>query len=293
MAQDAFGRTFKLIDNRRSPYGEIRVIGLEGQYRFMIVNGFDQGGVNLTTGKSAYTYTDGLIGLGGFYTERPSSVLVIGLGPGIIAGRLREAGVRVDVVEIDAEVHRVARDYFDYTGGIVIDDGRRFLQRTNQRWDLIIVDAFAGGNPPWQLYTHEAFALYREHLNPGGAVVLNLIGSHLDPGQRIALEAVVTTARAVFPTVDAYPDPFELEDYPTRNIFIAASQAPRRERLHPGDPTETSSIVEALARSRPAAVMPGRLLTDGSAPLEPLVRRTAQILRNRVRGYMPVEVLIR
>jgi spermidine synthase len=292
-ARDGHGRSFELLDKRKSPYGEIRVVGLESHYRFMIVNGFDQGGINLQTGGSAYNFTDGLVDLGGFYAGQPSSVLVIGLGPGVIAERLRKTGVGVDVVEIDAEVLRVARDHFDYTGDVAIDDGRRFLQRSDRSWDLIIVDAFSGGNPPWQLYTKEAFTLYRRHLNPGGAVVLNFIGSHIDPGQRGALEAVVATARSVFPVVDAYPDPWEPDDYPTRNIFLAASLAPRREGLHPGDPLEASSITEALARSRPADVSPGRILTDGSAPLEPLVRRTAQILRNRIRGFIPVAVLIR
>jgi predicted membrane-bound spermidine synthase len=167
-AQDSYGRTFALLEKRKSPYGEIRVIGLEDAYRFMIVNGFDQGGINLSAGGSAYNFTDGLVDLGGFYNEQPSSALIIGLGPGIIAGELRETGVQVDAVEIDAEVHRVARDYFDYSGDVSIDDGRRFLQRADRNWDLIIVDAFAGGNPPWQLYTKEAFMLYRRHLNPGG-----------------------------------------------------------------------------------------------------------------------------
>jgi len=41
----------------------------------------------------------------------------------------------------------------------------------------------------------EVFALYAEHLNAGGIVVLNFIGSHLDPEQRGALEAVASTAR--------------------------------------------------------------------------------------------------
>jgi len=181
-----------------------------------------------------------------------------------------------------AELHRVARDYFDYCGDVSIDDGRRFLQRTDRSWDLIIVDAFAGGNPPWQLYTKEAFALYHQHLNPGGAVVLNFIGSHLDPGQRSALEAIVNTARAVFPIVDVYPDPWKPGDYPTRNIFIAASETPRRVSLQPGDPMGATSIMEALGRSTPVDVMRARILTDGLAPLEPMVRHTAQILLSRI-----------
>ena len=290
---DRFGRTYTLLDKRESPYGEIRVAALGSAYRFMIVNGYDQGGINLYSGKSAYNFTRAMIDLGDFYAESPSDALVIGLGPGFIAGRLRKAGKRVDAVEIDAEVARLARAYFGYKGDVTIDDGRRFLQRSDHSWDLIIVDAFAGGNPPWQLYTREAFALYRRHLNHGGVVVLNFIGSHLDPGQRGALEAVVATAREVFTTVDAYPNPWEPDDAPTRNIFLAAAMQPRAEMIHPGDAGEAKSFTEALARSQPVNVAGGRILTDGSAPLEPLVRRTAELLRNRVRDFIPVDLLIR
>ena len=292
-ARDVYGRTLVLLDKRKSPYGEIRVVGLAGQYHFMIVNGFDQGGINLQSGRSAYNFTEGLVDLGGFYTAPPTSVLVIGLGPGIISSRLRKSGVSVDVVEIDAAIYRVAHDYFNYTGDVTIDDGRRFLQRTDRRWDWIVVDAFAGGNPPWQLYTEEAFALYRRHLNRGGVVVLNFIGNRRDPAQRGALEAVVATAREVFTTVDVYPNPWGSDDAPTRNIFLAAAMQPRAEKIHPGDAGEAKSFTEALARSQPASVVGGRILTDGAAPLEPLVRRTAELLRNRVRDFIPVELLIR
>jgi spermidine synthase len=221
-------------------------------------------------------------------------VLIIGLGSGLVVKALAEARVRVDVVEIDPEVVRVARTYFGYSGSPVVADGRRYLQRSEKRWDIIFVDAFLGGSPPWQLYTREAFELYRDHLNPGGMVALNFIGSHLDPEQRPALEAVVATAREVFSNVDAYPDPWQPDAYPTRNVFIAASAHPRIEPRHPGDPMSTDGVMsEALARSAPTPVRSGRILTDGSAPLAPLVRRTTDILRSRVREYLPLSVLIR
>lgn len=65
----------------------------------------------------------------------------------------------------------------------------------------------------------EAFALYERHLEPSGVVILNFIGSHLDSAQLPALKAVVSTVRNVFPVVDFYPDIWEPDDYPTRNIF--------------------------------------------------------------------------
>jgi spermidine synthase len=285
---------YRLLDTRHSPYGELRVIEHEERTRYMVVNGFDQGGILLATGESAYNFDDALVGLGHMYAANRDSVLLIGLGPGVIATALEKSGLQVDAVEIDAEVVRAARDYFGYRGDVIVDDGRRFLQRTSDTWDVIFVDAFAGGSPPWQLYTREAFALYRGHLNPGGVVVLNFIGSHLDPAQRPALEAVVTTARQEFSAVDVYPSPWESDDYPTRNIFIATANAPldpgRREE---GDPFAVETLSAAIARTRPIEVAEGRVLTDDSAPLEPLVRRTTEILRNRIREYIPTGLLIR
>jgi len=289
---NASGQRCELVTKRHSPYGELRVVDQGDVYRYMIVNGADQGGINLRTGHSAYTFDAGLVALTRYYTDRPRTALVIGLGAGLVAPILERAGVRVQVVEIDAEVARLAREYFGYAGTAFIDDGRRYLQRSDRAWDVIIVDAFLGGNPPWQLFTEEAFALYAAHLNPQGVVVVNFIGSHLDPAQRPALESLVGTAREVFPTVDVYPHPWESDDYPTRNIFIAAGTQPRHKPLHPGDPEEAPTLAAALARSTPITVADGRILTDDSAPLEPLVRRTTEILRGRTREYLPANVLL-
>ncbi|MGD2062739.1 MAG: fused MFS/spermidine synthase [Nitrospirota bacterium] len=286
-----FGQECRLVAKRHSPYGELRVIDQGDIYRYMIVNGADQGGIDLKTGRAVYTFDDALIAVTRLYAERPQTALVIGLGAGVISSVLERDGVDVETVEIDAEVVRAAREYFGYTGTVFVDDGRRYLQRTDHTWDAIIVDAFLGGNPPWQLFTEEAFALYAAHLNTGGVVSLNFIGSHLDPSQRPALEAVVSTARQVFRTVDCYPHPWESDDYPTRNIFIAAAAHPRRHPPEPGDPSQTRSLTAALARSTPVVVADGRVLTDGSAPLEPLVRRTTEMLRGRTRYYLPANVL--
>jgi spermidine synthase len=144
---------------------------------------------------------------------------------------------------------------------------------------------------PGKLYTREAYTLYRERLRPGGAVILNFIGSHLDLEQLSALEAVVTTAQKVFSVVDVYPDPWEPDDYPTRNIYIAASDHTRIEPRHEGDPRQAPSLEEAIARMQPHPVDGGVILSDDAAPLEPLVRQTTDYLRDQSRYYLPVNVL--
>jgi spermidine synthase len=286
MAEDSTG--YELIAKRISAYGEIRVIERGGEYRYMIVNGFDQGGIELKTGKSAYMFDQGLVGLGRHFSRDPQQALIIGLGPGVMTDALHSAGMETLAVEIDPVVRDVAQEYFGYNGRVVVADGRRFLQRSNASWDVIFVDAFAGGSPPWQLYTKEAFELYDTHLEPGGVVVLNFVGSHLDPAQLPALEAVVTTARQVFTQVDVYPDPWEPVDYPTRNIFIVAA----RTSLNAEDSPGINSFTQAMLRAQPPVLEPGRILTDDAAPLDPMVRRTTHILRNRVREFLPVSVLL-
>jgi hypothetical protein len=55
----------------------------------------------------------------------------------------------------------------------------------------------------------------------------------------------------------------------------------------------TGALLCASARAPDRAYHRSRHAHGLSAPLEPLVQRTAQILRNRLRGFMPVDVLMR
>jgi spermidine synthase len=287
------GNYCEVLYQGHSLYGELRVIEEGKRFRYMVVNGSDQGGLDLLDGSSAYRYGKGLIGLGEQYVPNPQSALIIGLGAGPMATALASKGVEVVVVEIDPEVVRLAGEYFDFRGKAVAADGRRYLQRNDRKWDLVFVDAYLGNSPPWQLYTHEAFRLYRDRLRPGGAVIVNFIGSHLDQEQLPALQAVVATAGAVFPVVDVYPDPWEPDDSPTRNIYIAAADHQRIEPRHAGDPRLAPSPGEAIARIAPFPVDKGVILSDEAAPLEPLVQRTAEYLRQQTRDYLPVNVLYR
>ena len=288
---NARGNVTELLYKGHSLYGELRVIEEGGRFRYLVVNGSDQGGLDRLDGSSAYRYSDGLIGLGEQYVRNSESALIIGLGAGIMGTKLARQGLDVVVVEIDPEIVRLAREYFDFRGKAVTADGRRYLQRNDRKWGLIFVDAYLGNSPPWQLYTHEAFMLYRDRLRPGGAVIVNFIGSHLDQEQLSALQAVVATAGEVFSSVDVYPDPWEPDDSPTRNIYIAAADHHRIEPRHAGDSRLAPSLGEAIARSQPFPVDKGVILTDEVAPLEPLVQRTAEYLREQRGAYLPVNLL--
>ena len=84
----------------------------------------------------------------------------------------------VDGVELDPAVSRIGRRYFgmgDNPRLIVHDaDARPFLRSTDERYDLIVVDAYHQPYVPFYLATREFFRLVREHLAPGGIVALNV-----------------------------------------------------------------------------------------------------------------------
>jgi spermidine synthase len=139
------------------------------------------------------------------YAEEPRRILMVGLGGGSLSTYLARflPEATIETVELDPGVIAAAKQYFGiretsrvrYFDG----DGRVFLTRGNESYDLIVLDAFLGGYIPFHLLTREFYELVKRRLTPGGAAVFNL-----HDGTRLYPSAVLTL-RAVFPTVHLYP----------------------------------------------------------------------------------------
>lgn len=110
--------------------------------------------------------------------DRRDRALVVGLASGVTAGALLDEGVgRLVVVELEPAVVRASR-HFDAVSGaplddprteLVVDDARALLQRTDERFDVIVSEP----SNPWitgvsNLFTREYWALGRARLAPGG-----------------------------------------------------------------------------------------------------------------------------
>ena len=131
----------------------------------------------------AQAMTAGLI-----YRPEPNSVLLVGLGGGALVRFLNHyfPDVRLDVVEIDPAVVEVARDYFGTRPvpgtRILVADGRDFLARSTERYDLILLDAHLypseltdGTGHPLSLRTEAFYRSLHERLRPDGVVLINMI----------------------------------------------------------------------------------------------------------------------
>jgi spermidine synthase len=139
------------------------------------------------------------------YPDASKKILMLGLGGGSISTYLARflPDATITTVEIDAGVIGAAKTYFGlreservrYRAG----DGRVFLNRSSERYDLILLDAYRGGYVPFHLLTREFYALVKQRLAPGGAAAFNVHdGNKLYP-------STVKTLGEVFPALDLYP----------------------------------------------------------------------------------------
>ncbi len=121
-------------------------------------------------------------------SRAPRWVLVIGAGTGNdVAVALDEGARRVVAVEIDPALYRIgverhpARPYLDPRVQVVIDDGRAYLERSDERFDLIVfalpdsltlVSGQAQIRLESYLFTREAMVAARDHLAAHGTFAM-------------------------------------------------------------------------------------------------------------------------
>ena len=213
-----------------------------------------------------------LIGLA-LSRKPPQRILVVGLGGGSLPVFLHRAypEVRIDVVEIDPEVVRVAKRYFDVAEDarlrIHVADGRRFIEQSAAAsYDIVILDAFGAKEVPAHLSTQEFLLSVRRLLRPDGVSVSNIWGPNSNP----RYFDMVATHQAVFDELAAI--------YAPSNVNVILFGLPRLERLEqaalarrarevaapPVFRYDLGSFVEQAWIAPAAAAARGRVLRDRS-----------------------------
>jgi predicted membrane-bound spermidine synthase len=138
------------------------------------------------------------------FCPRVGRVLVLGAGPfsvpkALLAG---DPEVVVDVVDIEPDLLPLSVRFFGLETGPRLNnhvaDARGFLQRTQERYDLIFMDVYYSITIPVHLTTREYFELARERLSEQGIVVANVLGD-LGVSPPSLLGSMARTFRAAFP----------------------------------------------------------------------------------------------
>jgi predicted membrane-bound spermidine synthase len=140
--------------------------------------------------------------------------LVICMGTGQTAAAVRRHGPELTIVDINAAVFEAAPLFSSNEGVLndpsvhpVVMDGRAFLRRTEQRFDLVTLEPmppnFAGSN---HLYSREFYELVRDRLAAGGSVA-QWVPIHLISAEH--MRAIVATFQDVFPYTRLWQSPVD------------------------------------------------------------------------------------
>jgi spermidine synthase len=204
------------------------------------------------------------------YAGGLDNMLEIGFGGGRTAWYLHKHIPSLDItcVELDPAVVELAKKHFavreEDKFKIVVADGRNYMVKSKDTWNVIMIDAYRGPFVPFHLTTEEFYKIVKSKLKPGGVVVQNV-----DPGT-LLLDSSVATLLKVFSNVEGYDagGNYVLVAYdgPRRTDAELAARAAEVQARH----KLKYHIDKAISERTPVTHSTGKVLTDNFAPVESL-----------------------
>ena len=144
-----------------------------------------------------------------YHQGPPESALVICFGMGTTYRSALSWNIDTTAVELVPSVPKMFGFYHadaervlaDPKGHIIIDDGRRYLKRTREKFDVIVIDP----PPPVEaagsslLYSREFYELAKQHLKPHG-----ILQAWFPGGDLLTTQAVLRSVKESFPYVRSF-----------------------------------------------------------------------------------------
>ncbi len=194
-----------LVDAEDTPYGKLTVVGNEEQ-----VTLYDNGLAVFS--RPDVGAAEDAVHFAMLQRDGIRRVLLIGgTASGCVEEVLKYPGVRVDCVELDPAVIRLARKHLPAPALTALDDprvriftrdGRAFLERASERYDAVLLDLPDPATTQInRYYTREFFAEVRKKLEPGGVFSFVMTGAenYISKAASRLLASIVLTLRDAFP----------------------------------------------------------------------------------------------
>ena len=184
-------RANRQLGEWQTPFQKLAIYDTPQYGKLLRLDGF-----NMTSEREEFVYHENLMHPALTAHNAPKRVLVIGGGDGGSSEEaLKHPSVeQLTMVEIDADVIRVAKEHFSAVHNgvfdnpklrVLIEDGMKFVRETIEKFDLIALDLNDPMGPAKALYETAFFQRLRQALAPGGAMVLHL-GSPVAQPERVA-----------------------------------------------------------------------------------------------------------
>jgi len=201
----------KILASTTSKFQTVDLVDLEPFGRTLVIDGLIQ-----SCRVDEYVYHECLVHPAMLmHTTGAKTVYIGGGGEGSTAREvLRHKSVEKCVmVDIDGDVVRFCREHLEENHAafndprleLVIDDAKAWLERSDLKFDIIIMDLDdpLEGGPCYQLYTTEFYAFLKSRLNPGGLVVTQSGQSGIKQ-HHLVFSPINCTLKSVFSNVVAY-----------------------------------------------------------------------------------------
>lgn len=214
-------RSYKILAEYTSMFGNLKVVeainadGTGDAEKQLIHDGLVQNRTRLDN-SSLSEYTDVLEQLVQLYKPQATDILVLGLGAGIVPGKLASVGKKLSVVEINAVTLAAAVEHFGFQADKVsmyIEDARTYARGCSSQFDALVVDLFLGDNVPDYLTTKEFFGNLRSCLRPDGVLVMNAFFDS---------ENAVPNGRLLATIATAFPD-ISISGAASGNVYIVGT----------------------------------------------------------------------
>lgn len=218
------------------------------------------------------------------------SILILGMGTGTYATQCSRyyGSSEIEGVEIDQKITDLAHEYFELPESVPVTtyDGRAFLNATDKKYDVIMVDAYQDITIPFQMSSSEFFNLVKSHLNENGVMVVNM--NMRNEGENGINQYLSDTIASVFDsvyTVDI-PDNTNRELFASMNPEIAQNLAEHTDDLDSGD---LRGMMEQVSAGLAAYHAGSHVMTDDKAPVELLgMSAIDQIIGDEVTYYKEI-----
>lgn len=237
-----------------------------------------------------YDYAMASLFMSGEEPREPKKILILGNGSGTFATQCKRYFDDVDItgVEIDQKITDLAVEYFELPEDVpvVTYDGRAYLNAIDDRYDVIMVDAYQDITIPFQMSSVEFFQLVEDHLSDDGVMVVNMNMRSNTPGN--INDYLADTIGNVFP----YMLTSDVIGWSNRILF-ASNNSDMEERLLGAMSTENDDdmfLMMAKVYDGLTVYEPGDLImTDDKAPVELLGMKVIdEIISQEVAGYKDV-----
>ncbi len=196
-------------------------------------------------------------------------VLILGMGTGTYATQCRKyyGDMEIEGVEIDEKITALSREYFHLPEDVPVTtyDGRAFLNAVEEKYDVIMVDAYQDITIPFQMSSVEFFTLVKEHLAENGVMVVNMSMRGREEGN--INQYLADTISSVFSQVYTadVAGSTNRELFASDNAKMLANLEAGRERLQDGG---LYGMMERASGGLERYAAGQYVLTDDRAPVE-------------------------